>query len=1308
MKSKILQIVVLAAAVAFIGSLNALVDSVMHPQIPFFDSEHLIVGSISGAFALVLLTFVYIYHDKQLQSEHGRQLLAKNFDFFFGHANDIIIVSNNDWKIVDANEKALTTYGYSKDELLKLQIKNLRSPGSLSDFDKQIAQVEKQSKLVFETEHVKKNGTVFPVEVSMRKIEIDGVKYFQNIVRNITERKSSIEALRRSEDELKLFRALIDQSNDAIEIVDPGELKILDVNMRACSDLGYSREELLSLTVFDIDPLLEKSRVETIEKKLHESGSAIIESFNRCKDGTTFPVEVNMKFVQLDRPYVVAIVRNISERKLIEEDLRKSQERFSAAFNFSPIPMALYRPADEQIVDANNAFIELLGYSREEILDHTVEDLHLFVKPEDGIKILQVLKEKNSLDNYQIDLRRKSGKIITVLDSAKQIEFGGVKLFLSTLIDISERQKAEESLRVSEDRYRDLVESSFDLFCTHDLEGNIVSANPAAFKSLGYDSFNNMNIKDLLVPEYKHLFDAYLSTVRTKGLATGIMIVQTKTGERRKWEYSNSLRTEGVSKPIVRGIAHDITERSKAEEKLKESEQRFREVIENAAEIIYTTDPKGKFTYVNPAGQKLSEYSLEELQKLRFSEIAEETHRHRTAAAYYRQFLSRTESTNVIFPIRSKSGKIIWISQNAHLIQERGEVQGFYVIAHDITELKEAQDALGESEKKYRGIFENASEGIYQTTPEGKFIDANPSFVNILGYSSREELLSEINDIEKMLYVYPQQRDELKLALEKQGSFHSDDVYLYKKDKQIICVSETSHKVSDQEGRLLYYEGTIQDITQRKQAEEALRISENKYKNIFNNAPVGIYQSDLAGNFLSVNDQLVRILDYSSQKELLTKSLTADIYFNHEERERLIAKYEPVGSAADIEIKWKKKDGTPIWIQLTSTAIKDSSGKTLFFDGFVRDISDRKKAELEIMKLSDAVSQSPASILITDINGSITYVNDTFEEVTGYSLEEVYMKNPKLLQSGLTSKEKYNDLWNTILSGKTWRGELLNKKKNGELYWEDSLISPVKDNEGNIINYLAVKQDITEKKKTLEELVAAKKQAEISEQLKTEFLAQMSHEIRTPLNIIMSNISFIKEEASSLLSGESSELFESIDLSSKRIIRTVDLILNMSELQTGSFRAMFVTVDLDKEILKEVIKEFSGFAAFKGLELSYKMEAQRTFVTADRYSLMQIFVNLIDNAITYTKNGSVWVTIKNEKPDNIVVSVKDTGIGMSQDFKLHMFEPFVQEEHGYSRKFEGSGLGLALVKKYCEINNATIEVESEKNIGSTFRIIFNI
>ena len=248
--------------------------------------------------------------------------------------------------------------------------------------------------------------------------------------------------------------------------------------------------------------------------------------------------------------------------------------------------------------------------------------------------------------------------------------------------------------------------------------------------------------------------------------------------------------------------------------------------------------------------------------------------------------------------------------------------------------------------------------------------------------------------------------------------------------------------------------------------------------------------------------------------------------------------------------------------------------------------------------------------------------------------------------------------------------------------------------------------DLTERKDAEEKMRIAKELAEQSDKLKTEFLAQMSHEIRTPINIITSNVNFISEELGDKIDPADKDCFESIDLASRRIIRTVDLILNMSELQTGIYKPLLSKVDIDSQVLKKLYNEYQRMAKQKGIDFIYKCEVKESEIISDEYCVIQIFANLIDNAIKYTKKGKVEVLLTKNKDGNIVVEVKDTGIGMSKEFLPKLFEPFTQEEQGYTRSFEGNGLGLALVKKYCDVNNASIEVESEKGVGTTFRVIF--
>ncbi|MEW6702426.1 MAG: ATP-binding protein [Bacteroidota bacterium] len=362
--------------------------------------------------------------------------------------------------------------------------------------------------------------------------------------------------------------------------------------------------------------------------------------------------------------------------------------------------------------------------------------------------------------------------------------------------------------------------------------------------------------------------------------------------------------------------------------------------------------------------------------------------------------------------------------------------------------------------------------------------------------------------------------------------------------------------------------------------------------------------------------------------------------------------------------------------------------------------------EEELRKLSQAVKQSFASVMITDINGNIEFANPGFTDLSGYSYEEVIGKNPRLLQSGKTPPEEYEKFWETIKSGNDWYGEICNKKKNGELYWASALISPIKNAGGKITHFVEIKEDITERKRMVSELIAAKERVERSDKLKSEFLALMSHEVRTPINVILNSVEMIREALQESMTENLKESFDYMYTSSKRIIRTIETILNMSEMQTGTYEAIFKNIDLVKDILENIYSEYIKKADQTGIEFSLIDKTDSSTILADEYSINQVFSHLIDNAVKYTKQGKVEIIVDRDNRQRLFVRVKDTGKGISKEYLPHIFELFRQEEQGYSRSFDGCGLGLALAKKYLEINNAEIFVESEKGKGTTFTVVF--
>lgn len=361
---------------------------------------------------------------------------------------------------------------------------------------------------------------------------------------------------------------------------------------------------------------------------------------------------------------------------------------------------------------------------------------------------------------------------------------------------------------------------------------------------------------------------------------------------------------------------------------------------------------------------------------------------------------------------------------------------------------------------------------------------------------------------------------------------------------------------------------------------------------------------------------------------------------------------------------------------------------------------DRKREQEKFELISRSVEQSPVSIIITDAHGDIEYTNPAFTHITGYAFEEVKGGNPRILKSGDHSKDFYKNLWDTILAGKDWQGEFHNLKKNGDFYWEQAVISPVIDEKGGITHFVAVKEDVTEKKQAFEELIKAKEKAEESDRLKTAFLANMSHEIRTPMNGILGFTDILRN--SDLSSEEKDDYIEIIHRGGQRLMNTVNDIIEISKIEAGVITTEWHETDLNHS-LEDVIKFFRPEAKEKGLEIHLDQlltENEATILT-DKSKFEAILTNLFKNAIKYTNEGhiNVGVDIKN---DWVEFYVKDTGIGVPKNRQEAIFNRFEQADISDTKAFQGSGLGLAISKSYAEMLGGKIWLESEENKGSVF------
>jgi polar amino acid transport system substrate-binding protein len=392
------------------------------------------------------------------------------------------------------------------------------------------------------------------------------------------------------------------------------------------------------------------------------------------------------------------------------------------------------------------------------------------------------------------------------------------------------------------------------------------------------------------------------------------------------------------------------------------------------------------------------------------------------------------------------------------------------------------------------------------------------------------------------------------------------------------------------------------------------------------------------------------------------------------------------------------------WYRTMGQALWDDSGLAYRMAGSIVDITEGRLAQEQARKLSRATENSPASVVITDKDGTIEYVNPTFCKVTGYASEEAIGNNPRVLKSGNLPQSFYKNLWETILAGKTWRGDFINKKKNGEDYWESASISPIKNNEGNITHFVAVKQDITERKQMEEELIRARRAADDANKAKGDFLANMSHEIRTPMNAVigMAHLALKTD-----LSPKQRDYLKKIQTSANALLGIINDILDFSKIEAGKMD--IETVDFN---LEDVMDNLANLVTVKAQEkedlevlFNTNWEVPR-FLVGDPLRLGQVLINLANNAVKFTDSGEIVVSSellkRTEDRVSLKFSVRDTGVGLTEEQAGKLFQSFTQADTSTTRKYGGTGLGLAISKKLVNMMGGDIWVESEYGQGTTF------
>ena len=620
-----------------------------------------------------------------------------------------------------------------------------------------------------------------------------------------------------------------------------------------------------------------------------------------------------------------------------------------------------------------------------------------------------------------------------------------------------------------------------------------------------------------------------------------------------------------------------------------------------------------------------------------------------------------------------------------------------------------AASALQEREKKYRELFENAPVGIFQATPEGRYLSLNPEYARIIGYASAQEMIKQISDIALQLYVRPEDRERYKEILHRQGHVRNYEVELKRLDGESVWVTMNS-AVENGAGGEIVYSGFLADITERKRAEKALLDSEARYRELVENANSIILRMDKDGVITFFNEFAQRLFGYKHE-EIIGRNVVGTIVpvmdSTGRDLQKMIAEIgRHPERYANNENENMRRDGSRVWITWTNKALHDASGNVAEVLCVGKDVTEFRQAQKALKESEERFRvlfrQSPDPLFIWRMDDSLFDANDaacrllgyTREELMGMTLTDIQAPSVRGRRGSIIRKEM------TLLTF-----ESLDLHKDGREIPVEVVTAAIRLHGESFA--LSATRDITERKQAEAALLAAKEQAEAANKAKSEFLANMSHEIRTPLNGIMGMMQLMQ------ITNLDKDQKDYVDLtmtSAKRLTHLLSDILDLSRVEAG--KMTFHEEEFSLADLNASVNDLFRIAAReKGIALNFSMDqALPETVIGDSSRVRQILFNLVGNAVKFTDHGTVSVDIQSVPPgkDNdirILFTVSDSGIGIPEDKIEMLFKPFTQVDGSYTRKYQGAGLGLAIVKRLVQLMDGNISITSQTGEGTIIDVV---
>jgi len=1105
---------------------------------------------------------------------------------------------------------------------------------------------------------VKKNGESYWIDMNWVSVMEDGE--FQYVIINsmdITERKKAEEKR----------QAILQTAIDGFWICDLNG-KFLEVNDAYCAMTGYTREELLKMSIKDIEAVERPEQTSQRIKRIIEKGSDRFETQHKCKDGRITDIEISVKYHNIDEGQLTVFVRDITGRKKAQKALRESQEKFSKAFQVSPVMIAITAVNDGKFIDVNDSYTLSTGYSKEELIGKTAAELHMWTRAEDRARMLNILQEQGRVNNLEIAFRMKSGETRIWLFSAEPMNISGEPCLIGASVDITERKLMEESLANEAIRRRILIEHSRDGIVILDEDGHVYEANLRFAEMLGYSHEEVMRLR---VWDWEYLYppEQVLEMIRTVDEAGDHF--ETKHLRKDGSVYNVEISTNGATfagQKLIFCVCRDITER-------KTSEEKRQAILKTALDGFSISNLDGKFLEVNDSYCAMTGYTREELLEMSIADIdaaASTEHLDELADSIVEVGYARLETKH-----RCKDGRLIDIEISSNYLNT-GEGQ-VYSFIRDVTERKKVEAALKESEEKFSAAFHSSPSSIsISRLSDGQFIEVNESFLRDKGYT-REEVIGD-SALGNSIPANPEDMKHLVRTL-KAGGQVCNEVMRFRTKSGTTRTGLLSAEIINigSEPCLLVLNN---DITQQKQAEEQLRLLSSVTQQVSDSIMI----TDSRFKIIYMNQATQNLFGYTFD-EIRGKDLAAfHIVPPGETLTREAREILRQGKVWCQIIPKKRKDGSTIICDCRLSPLYDEAGQICSYIDVQRDITAQKEVEAKLQ----AQNQIIESILSNMLEGVLVIDSSDHVILANEAARRIFQRGNKAMQNrplkDVIPSESLLKLYDDVKLGKQQDNTLEFRYGSKNI---DKIIAcgAVRMDESRT---LLTFNDVSREREEKEKLYLTDRLASIGE-----MAVGLAHELNNPLTGIISLSQMLVD---SDIPPEPKEDLLCINSEARRaatIVKNVLLFTRNNNYENGQASV--------NEVVRDVLRLREYEEKANNISVVTNLQDDLPDVLIDRFQLQQVVLNIILNAEAAIKDVKRHglLTVTTEKVNHHVnIMFADNGCGIRKNVLPRIFDPFfTTKEIG-----KGTGLGLSICYGIVTQHGGKISVKTQVNQGTTFTV----